>query len=129
LIAILRRPPFSSIPSYSHLNEHDEAISLTSSATNLPGRGEDRGFMCRSRLFRQYLEISLVALYSQSWSAAKRIISTAANHFGAFGAGSPSSVSFPQLSKPECHAPRSRDSHWFCFSLKRFAFNIASVYA
>jgi hypothetical protein len=34
----------------------------------------------------------------------------------------------PRPSKPECHAPRSRDSRWFSFSWKRFAFNIASVY-
>ncbi len=51
--------------------------------------------MRRSRLFRQNFEISLVALCSQSLSVAKRIISTAANHFGALGAGSPSGVSLP----------------------------------
>ena len=55
--------------------------------------------MRRSRLCRQYLEISLVALCSQSWSAARRIISTAANHLGAFGAGSPSGVSLPTAIK------------------------------
>ncbi|MGD0744818.1 MAG: hypothetical protein ABSA45_06655, partial [Verrucomicrobiota bacterium] len=49
----------------------------------------------RSRLFRQYFEISFVALCSQSSSDTSRIISTAANHFGAFGAGSPSGVSLP----------------------------------
>ena len=52
--------------------------------------------MRRSRLCRQYLEISFVALCSQSWSAAKRIISTAATHLGALGAGSPGGVSLPK---------------------------------
>ena len=42
--------------------------------------------MRRSRSFRQYFEISFVVLCSQSWSAARRIISTAANHFGALAA-------------------------------------------
>ena len=43
----------------------------------------------RWRFCRQYFAISLVALCSQSLSDASRIISTAANHFGALGAGSP----------------------------------------
>jgi hypothetical protein len=47
-------------------------------------------------LFRQYFEISLVALCNQSWSTASRIISTAANHFGALGAGSPKGRKFKQ---------------------------------
>jgi len=48
-----------------------------------------------SRLFRQYFVTSLVALCRYSLSVAKRIVSTAANHFGAFGAGSPSGVNLP----------------------------------
>jgi hypothetical protein len=38
-------------------------------------------------LFRQYLAISFVALCSQSWSVASRIISTAANHLGLWAVG------------------------------------------
>ncbi len=49
----------------------------------------------RWRFCRQYFAISLVALCSQSLSDASRIISTAANHFGALGAGSPSGVNLP----------------------------------
>ena len=49
----------------------------------------------RRGVCRQYLEVSFVALCSQSWSAARRIIATAANHLGAFGAGPPSGVSLP----------------------------------
>jgi len=57
------------------------------------------GVRHRSRLVRQCLEISLVALWSQSLSAAKRIISTAANHFGALAAGSPKGVNLPTAIK------------------------------
>jgi hypothetical protein len=56
-------------------------------------------FENRSCLFFQNLVISLVALCSQPWSVAKRIISTTANHFGALGAGSPSGVSLPTAIK------------------------------
>jgi hypothetical protein len=31
-------------------------------------------------------------------------------------------------SKSECHVPQNRDSQWFFFSLKRFAFNIVPLY-
>lgn len=41
----------------------------------------------RSRLCRQYLATSLVALFSQASSAARRMTSIAANHLGALGAG------------------------------------------
>jgi len=51
------------------------------------------------RLCRQCLEISFVALCSQFLSAAKQIISTAANYLGAFGAGSPGGVSLPTVIK------------------------------
>ena len=47
----------------------------------------------RSRLSRQCLETSFVALCNQSLSAANRTTSIAANHFGAFGAGSPNGIS------------------------------------
>jgi len=57
----------------------------------------------RSRLLRQCLEMSFLALCSQSLSAADWTTSTAANHFGASGAGSPNSVNLPAPSKPECH--------------------------
>ncbi|MGA9451796.1 MAG: hypothetical protein WBW41_10710 [Verrucomicrobiia bacterium] len=57
---------------------------------------------------RQHLGISFVDLCSRSWSAASRIISTAANHFGALGAGSLSGVNLPMPSKPEDHAPRNQ---------------------
>jgi hypothetical protein len=53
----------------------------------------------RSRLLLQCLAISFVALCSQSWLVASRIISTAANHFGALGAGSPCRGSLPTASK------------------------------
>jgi hypothetical protein len=59
--------------------------------------------MRRSRLCRQYFEISFVALCSQSLSAAKRIISTAAKHLGAFGAGSPGEESIPALVEIYAH--------------------------
>jgi hypothetical protein len=57
------------------------------------------GFMRRSRLFRQYLEISFVALCNHSLSAANWTTSTAANLLGAFGAGSPGGVNFPAATK------------------------------
>jgi len=49
----------------------------------------------RSRLSRQCLETSFVALCNHSLSVANWTTSTAANHFGAFGAGSPNGVSLP----------------------------------
>jgi hypothetical protein len=44
--------------------------------------------MRRPRLPRRGFAISLVALCSQSWSVAKRITSTAENHFDTLGARS-----------------------------------------
>jgi hypothetical protein len=64
-----------------------------------PSDAYDGRFKRRSRLCHQYLEISFVALCSQSLSAANRIISTAANHLGAFGAGSLRGVNLPSAIK------------------------------
>ena len=64
-----------------------------------PWLDESKDIFRRSRLFRQYLEISFVALCNHTWSVAKRIISTAANHLGAFGVGSPNGVSLPTAIK------------------------------
>ena len=55
--------------------------------------------MSRPRLSRQCFEISLVALCSHSLSTANPMTSTAANHLGAFGAGSPNGVSLPAATK------------------------------
>jgi len=56
-------------------------------------------FTRRPRLSRQCFEISLVALCSHSLSTANPMTSTAANHLGAFGAGSPNGVSLPAATK------------------------------
>jgi len=51
--------------------------------------------MRRPRLYRPCFETSFAALCNHYLSAASPMTSTAANHFGAFGAGSPNGVSLP----------------------------------
>jgi hypothetical protein len=67
--------------------------------------------MRRRRLCRQYFEISFVALCSQSLSAAKRIISTAANHFGALPQNIRRDRTAPPLHSAQGAAPFRQPSH------------------
>ena len=67
--------------------------------------------MRRSRLCRQYLEISFMALCSQSLSAAKWIISTATNHLGTVPQNTPRDRTAPPLNSAQVAAPFRQPSH------------------
>ena len=80
------------------------------------------------RLCRQYFAISLVARCSQFRSPASRTISTAANHFGALGAGSPSGVNLPELIKIGMSCSANPSSLAVCITSNRAGkFRVAQV--